>query len=135
MSAAYALQIALQARFSADTTIRAALGTPVRLWDGVPESPQFPYAVWTRVETTPADADDAPGEAHILTLSVWSFYDGRAEVMAALSALKASAHNASLALTGHRLILLRATFADSFRTLDGTAMVGLLRLRARTEPL
>jgi hypothetical protein len=55
--------------------------------------------------------------------------------MAALSALKASAHNASLALTGHRLILLRATFADSFRTLDGTAMVGLLRLRARTEPL
>ncbi|MBY0562881.1 MAG: DUF3168 domain-containing protein [Hyphomonadaceae bacterium] len=134
MSAERALIAAIRAAAMADTGVKALVGDPARIYDDAPEGAVFPYVTLGRVESRAADAASVQGIEHALTLHVWSRYGGRAEALDIIGALRAALHNASLTLTGHRLVLLYASFADVFRAGDAQTTHGVLRLRAVTEP-
>ena len=55
-------------------------------------------------------------------------------MLSVIGAMRGALHNSALDVTGRRLVLLLATFADVFRAGDGRTTHGVLRLRAITEP-
>ena len=55
--------------------------------------------------------------------------------LAELLGQPAPVYHAAPALDGHRLVTLRVAYADGFRGSDLKSVLGLLRLRAVTEPL
>lgn len=131
MSAERALVAAIRAAALNDAGAQALLSD--RIYDDPPPDVVFPYLTLGRVESRPADT--AAGEAieHAVTLHAWSRHGGRAEVLDVIAALRGALHNAALDVTGHKLVLLLATFADVFRSGDGRTTHGVLRLRAITE--
>jgi hypothetical protein len=133
VSAERALLAAIRAAAGADAGVRAVLGNPARLYDNRPKEPIFPFLTIGRVETNPADSSESPALNHAITLHVWSREGGKAEAMEAISALRASLHNAALSVSGHRLVLLNVVYADIFLSPDARATQGLMRLRAITE--
>lgn len=134
MSAERALAAAIHQAAIADTGVQALLGDPARVYDEPPSDPVFPYVTLGRVETAARDASGSPTLEHALTLHAWSRYGGRAEAIDVIAALRERLHNAALAVTGRRLVLLLAQFSDVFRSGDGRTTHGVLRLRAITEP-
>ncbi len=133
LGADFAVQAGLYAHLTGDADLQAHLGDPMRLYDVPPADPVFPFATFGRAETTPSDADDAVLE-HVVHLHAWSRYGGRQEAKAIIAALRTSLQDATLSLDGHRLIHLRAVYADVFRLPDGRTVQGILRLRVVTEP-
>jgi hypothetical protein len=128
-----ALQAAVLARLRADASLTALLTG--RIHDEPPASPVYPYVTLGRAETRPWGGVEAEGVEHALTLTCVSRFGGAEEAKAVVAALRASLHGASLTLTDHRLVNLRATYADVFRASDWRSTFGLLRVRAVTEPL
>jgi len=127
-----ALLAALRAAILADPACSALLGA--RVHDEAPANPVFPLVTLGDVRTTPADSAERPALEHGVSVHVWSRGPGRAEGIDILAALRRALHEAPLTLDGHRLVLLRAGYADLFRR-DGRLLHGVLRLRALTEPL
>ena len=80
------------------------------------------------------DSSDVEAIEHAVTLHAWSRYGGRAEALDIIGALREALHDAPLTVTGRKLVLLFAQFADVFRSGDGQTTLGVLRLRALTEP-
>lgn len=120
----------------ADTpAVKVVLGDPARISADPPPDPLFPFVCLGPVETRPADSTDCPADEHALTLHVYSRDRGRAEVLDLVAVLRAALRGASLTVPGHRLVLLVPTYADAVRAPDGRTLLGLLRLRAITEPL
>lgn len=132
MSAERALLAALHAALAADEGVGALVGA--RIYDDPPPERVFPYVTLGRVETRAADAAETEALEHALTLHVWSRHGGKAEVLSVIGAMRGALHNSALDVTGRRLVLLLATFADVFRAGDGRTTHGVLRLRAITEP-
>lgn len=133
MSADRALAAALRTRAAADAGVKAVLGDPARFYDDPPTDAAFPYATLGRVESRASDASAAEAIEHAVTLHVWSRHGGRAEALDAIAALRVALHDAPLAITGRRLVLVLAQFADVFRSGDGRTTHGVLRLKAITE--
>lgn len=132
MSAERALIAALHEAALADASLQSLLGD--RIYDDPPADVIFPYLTLGRVESRPADTASREAIEHVVTLHAWSRYGGRAEALDIIAGLRAALHNAPLAVEGHKLVLLLATFADVFRSGDGRTTHGVLRLRAITEP-
>ncbi len=135
MSPDLALQQALLAHLRTDPAASALLGDPPRLHDAPPQERVFPYVLFGRAETRPWGGLDGEGLEHALTLTCLSHFDGAEEAKAVIAAIRARLHGADLALDGHRLVNLRVAYADVFRTPDWRPVVGVIRLRAVTEPL
>ncbi len=133
MSAERALAASIRDALMADTSVKALLGDPARVYDEPPADPVFPYVTLGTVESTSADASGAPALDHALTLHVWSRYGGRAEALDVIAAMRAALHDQALSVAGRRLVFLYAPFADVFRSGDGRTTHGVLRLRALTE--
>jgi hypothetical protein len=72
---------------------------------------------------------------HLLTLTCVSQYGGKPEAREMTAAMREVLDDAPLDLGEHRLVSLRAAYADVFRASDMKSVLGLLRLRAVTEPL
>jgi hypothetical protein len=134
MSAEHALLAAIRQHAAADADVKAALGDPARLFDQHPKHPVFPFVTLGRVETVEADAADAPAFAHTVTFHIWSREAGKAEALAAVSALRNALHDASITLSGWRLVLLRAGAASVALAGDARGVQGVLTLNAITEP-
>ncbi|MBL8548384.1 MAG: DUF3168 domain-containing protein [Hyphomonadaceae bacterium] len=134
MSAERALGAAIRAAATADAGVQAVLGDPARMHDDHPPDAVFPYATFGGFQSRPADSASQAALEHVVTLHVWSRHGGRAEALEALGALRGALHDQALSLSGHRLVLLHAVFADAFRAGDGQTTHGILRLRAITEP-
>ena len=132
MSAENALVAAVVARLKADAALQAILGG--RVHEEAPAQPTYPYVTVTRVQGRPLPAEGGAVE-HLLTLSCVSQYGGGAEARALADAVRTTLDEAALPLGGHRLVTLRVTYADVFRGSDGKSVLGVLRLRAVTEPL
>jgi hypothetical protein len=132
-SSALALHDAIVAALSADHTLVDLLGA-ARIFDQEPKPPPYPYIVLGQTSTRDADADITPTDEHIVTLQVWSRARGRHEVQAIVAAIRTALHDATLSLTGHRLINLRHEFSEARRDADGITFRGLIRFRAVTEP-
>ncbi|ATQ42135.1 DUF3168 domain-containing protein [Caulobacter mirabilis] len=135
MSPDLALQQALLAHLRADPALAALLGDPPRIHDAPPQARVFPHLVFGRAETRPWGGLDGEGLEHALTLTCLSHFDGAEEAKAVIAAVRARLHGADLALDGHRLVNLRVAYADVFRAPDWRPVVGVVRLRAVTEPL
>ncbi|HYD71994.1 MAG TPA: DUF3168 domain-containing protein [Candidatus Binatia bacterium] len=105
-----------------------------RIYDDPPADAVFPYLTLGRVESRPTDAASRDALEHAITLHAWSRHGGRAETLDIIAALRGALHNAQPVVSGHKLVLLLATFADVFRSGDGRTTHGVLRLRAITEP-
>lgn len=129
-----ALAQALRNTLLADAGCRALLGSPPRIYDEQPGEPIYPFATLGDVQTRPADAASAEALDHAITLHAWSRHGGKSEALQVIAALRAALHDRAVAVSGRRLVLLLASFADVFRTGDGRSFHGVLRLRALTEP-
>lgn len=127
-----ALQKALIAHLRADAGVSALLGDPARIWDGPPRAAAYPHLVVGRSESRPVAADGC-GIEHGLTLRCASRFDGLEEAKAVCAAVRAAVHEAPLEADGVRVVSLRATFTDVFRSGDHTRVWGIVRLRAVTE--
>jgi hypothetical protein len=133
MSADRALAAAIRAAAVADAGVKALLGDPARLYDEPAADVAFPYVTFGRVESRQLDTAAMEAQEHFVTLHFWSRYGGRAEALDVIATLRAVLHNAALAVTDRRLVLLFAQFSDVFRAGDGRTTHGVLRLRAVTE--
>lgn len=128
-----ALARALRSALLADAGCRAVLGNPPRIYDEQPAEPIYPFATLGDVQSRPADAASAEGLDHAVTLHAWSRHGGKSEALQVIAALRAALHDRAIAVSGRRLVLLLASFADVFRAGDGRSFHGVLRLRALTE--
>lgn len=135
MSPDLALHQALLDLLRADPGLTALLGEPARIWDEPPEPKVFPFVTLGRAETRPWGGLDGEGLEHALTLTCVSRFDGAEEAKAVVAALRTALHDAAPALDGHRLVSLRVTYADVFRSPDWRPLYGVVRVRAVTEPL
>lgn len=135
VNAQWALQTALLARLNEDPNLGAVLGSPVRLYDDIPDQPQFPFVTFDRANASPVNAEHAGALEHILTLKVWSRYGGRREALAGLHALRNAIDDAAFTLDGHQLVNIHTTFSDVFRVRTSRIFEAILNLRAVTEPL
>ena len=129
-----ALQTALIALLRADETIRSLLGHPARVWDQPPESPTWPHLLIGRSESRPVEAEGGATE-HVLTLTCRSRFGGAEEAKAVTAAVRACVDDAWPAMAGGRVVSLRATYVDVFRGADWRSVLGVVRVRAVTEPI
>jgi len=135
MSPDLALHKALLDLLRGAPALTALLGAPARVWDEPPEPRVFPFVTLGRAETRPWGGLDGEGVEHALTLTCVSRFDGAEEAKAVVAAIRAVLHDASPALDGHRLVSLRVTYADVFRSPDWRPLYGVVRVRAVTEAL
>ena len=127
-----ALCAAVTARLKSDAALQALLGG--RVYDEAPEQPTYPYVTLTRVSGRPLRGD-GPAQEHLLTLSCVSRYGGRAEARAVVAAMRDLLDDAPLQPEDHRLVSMQVAYIDVFRASDFRSVLGLVRLRAVTEPL
>jgi len=129
-----ALQKAIFATLTAQPALTTLLGGP-RLYDDAPQPVVYPYITFGQSTLRDASTSTEPGDEHIVTLHIWSRNHGRAEAQGIIDVLRANLHDKALTLTDHRLVNLRADYADVRRDPDGETLHGTLRLRAVTEPM
>lgn len=128
-----ALQAAVLSHLRADAALTALVDG--RVHDEPPERPGYPYVTLGRAQTRPWGGTEGEGVEHVLTLTCTSRFGGTEEAKAIVAAMRAALHGAALTLEDHRLVNLRATYADVFRATDWLSTYGVLRMRAVTEPL
>lgn len=133
MNPELALQKALIEHLRADDGVQALLGEPARIWDQPPDKPDYPHLLIGRSESRPYDADGGATE-HILTLTARSTFGGSEEAKAITAAVRAALNEASPEIEGGRLVNLRVTYVDVFRAADWRRTLGVVRVRAVTEP-
>lgn len=127
-----ALIAALIAHLKGDTSLRALLGDPARIWDEAPEDAAFPHLIVGRCDSRPVAAADC-GIEHRLTLSCASRFPGAEEARAVAAAVRARLEGATLNGDGARTVGLGVTFIDVFRSADRKRAWAVIRVRAVTE--
>ena len=127
MSADLELQKAIFARLSSDAALAALVAT--RIHDNPPGDAAHPYLVLGESEMR----DWPAGMEHRLTLHCFTRGGGRAEAKSILEAVRASLHDAALALETHTLVNLGFLDALTRREPDGLTWRGTIRFRAVTE--
>ena len=109
------------------------------VYDEPPAQPAYPCLQIGRTESRPVGGRAPDGQdgalEHVLTLTALSRFDGSEEARAIAAAVRATLHNAALPLDGWGLVSLRVVYVDICRGADGHTVMGLIRLRAVTEPL
>lgn len=128
---------ALVATLKAAPAVTAIVGQ--RLYGASPRLPTYPCVVVTRSETkavggTPDSEGGGEGIEHLLTLTCASRFGGPEEARALVAAVRLALHDARPALVGRRLVNLRVPFADIFAGADRETTLGVVRVRAVTEP-
>lgn len=132
---AKACQDALDTLFQANAAVKAALGTPPRLFDAPVKMAAYPFAMWRRWETRPIDASGTPTQEHIATLELVSRQTGTQEARLALEALAACLSGPSPPAIGAKIILALPVYSDVMRANDGRTWLGILRLKVIAEPM
>jgi len=135
LDAERSLQGALLTYLRGEASLEPLLGTPPRVYDEPPAAPEHPYVTLSRAQARVWGGLDGEGLEHALTLTVVSRFGGTEEAKAVVAALRELLHEAALTLQDHKLVNLRATFADTFRAADWRFTYAILRLRAVTEPI
>lgn len=133
-SASHDLQRSVFIALTSSAPLTALLGGP-HVYDDVPRHAAFPYVTIGQSTVRDWSTGGELGHEHILTLHVWSRAAGRKETYEIISALEATLHDASLALSQHRLVNLRHEVSDARRDPDGETYHGVVRYRAVTEPI
>lgn len=129
----WALRQALYTALTGDAVLQALIGDPARVYDDVPADAAFPFVTFGDAAANDWSAAGTLGSEHLITLHVWSRYEGHKEAQQILEALEALLHDASLSPTGHALINLRFVSSGIIRDPDGATTHGFIRFRAVTE--
>lgn len=132
-NAAWALQAAMFGALAADAAVVGALGG-ARIYDDPPQGAEYPYLTFAQSLSRDWGAAGADGQEHTVTLHVWSRESGRKQAFAVIDAVRAVLHDATLTLSGHRLVNLQHEASDVRRDAGGDHVHGIVRFRAVTEP-
>jgi hypothetical protein len=134
MTPALALQNAIRVALLADTALMTLLGG-AHVFDEMPRGEQSPYVTFTVIETRDWGVSDQKAHEIFLTLEVATNERGRTQAYAICERIETVLDNATLVLTGHRLINLRAVFWSVARAKNDKTIGATMRFRAATEPL
>ena len=128
-----ALAAGLAAVLIAAPAVTALVGTRVHV--DPPRLATYPCVRFTRQESRPFGGEDGEGLEHLLTLTCASRFGGPEEARALVAAVRAVIHDARPTIAGRRLVNLRVAYADVFPAADRELSLGIIRVRAVTEPL
>lgn len=129
-----ALVEAVLARLAGDGALAPWLGAPARVHAEPPEQPTYPYLTVSRTQSRPSPWEGGGAEV-LITVSAVTRHGGAEEARAITGAARRVLEASRPVLDGHRLIDLRAVYADVFTAADRRSTLGVLRLRAVTEPV
>ena len=129
-----ALVEAVLARLAGDGAMTPWLGAPARVHAQPPQPATYPYLTVTRTQSRPSPWQGG-GVEILLTVTAVCRHGGAEEARAVIGAARRVLESGRPELDGHRLIDLRAVYADVFASADRRSTLGVLRLRAVTEPL
>lgn len=129
-----ALVEAVLARLAGDGAMAPWLGAPARVHAQPPHQPTFPYLTISRTQSRPSPWQGGGAEI-LLTVTAVCRWGGAEEARAITGAARRVLEAERPELDGHRLVSLRAVYTDVFRSTDTRLTLGVLRLRAVTEPL
>jgi len=107
----------------------------VKIYDDVPRDTDFPYVTFGQSVERDWSTGTEEGCEHLVSLHVWSRFNGRREVLEISAVIQASLHDQTLNLSGNRLVNIRHDFSDARRDGDGETYHGIVRFRAVTEPI
>lgn len=133
MSADHALALALVEGLRAAPAVAALVAD--RVYATAPRRPTYPCLAVSRIESRPFGGLGGEGLEHVVTLTAVSRFGGPEEARAVVAAVRAALHEAAPSIPGRRLVTLRVTYADVFRAADRDLSLGILRVRAVSEPL
>ena len=108
-------------------------GWAIPVHDHVPQGAAAPYVYFAAAETRDWSTQTEKAHEHFITLRVKSKAGGKREAQGIIADIEAALDNASLVLSGHRLVNLRMTLWSAER--DGDRYNGAVRFRAVTEQL
>ena len=109
------------------------MGGTVRLYDEPPRAAEPVYAVFGDAAARDWSSDGGRGHEHALAIVVWAKSGSAKTALAAAERMADLLHDASLALAGQRLVLIRATAIEGDRDDKTNLARATLRLRALTE--
>lgn len=124
----FALQQALYAVLSGDSTLTSTLGASV--YDEVPQPSSYPYVQIGEDNTLDYSTKDLVGSETVVNIHVWSRYPGAKEAKQIIDRIHSLLHDSNLTVTGHNFINMRMEFSDILRDPDGATRHGVMRFRA-----
>jgi len=122
------------ARLQGEAALEPWLGRPARIGERAPEQPTYPYLTVSRTQSRPSSWEGG-GTEHVLTVTAVCRHGGAEEARGINGAVRRVLETSPPATDGHRLIDLRPVYADVFAGSDRRSTLGVLRLRAVTEPV
>ena len=131
-SPGYALQEAMRQALTASETVKALLGGAY-VFDEVPRGAPPSMIEFTACETRDWSTADQPAHEHFVSIAVRTNRRSRKLAQELCSEIEDTLDQATLVLTGHRLVNLRLVFWTVSRA--GQNFGAVLRFRGATEPL
>lgn len=129
------LQSALLGFLRGQASLTETLGSPVRVYDELPEPVDYPYVTFGRTSVQAIGGIGPDVTEQTLNLLCVSRFGGTEEAKAIAGLLRGVLDDAELALDGQHFVSLRVVFVDVFRASDFRTIYALLRLRAVSESL
>lgn len=127
------LRAAIRAACLADATLAGLMEGAVRLYDEPPRAAAPVYAVFGDALARDASTSSERGHEQELAIVVWANPGSAASALAVADRMAALLDDASLALAGHRLVLLAVSAVEVDRDPETSLARATLRLRAVTE--
>jgi Protein of unknown function (DUF3168) len=127
------LRAAILAHLAADAELAILMGGGLRLHDEAPRAAEPVYAVFGDAAARDWPSDGTRGHEHEAAIVVWAKPGSARSALAAAERMADLLHDAPLAPSGHRLVLLRVTALESGRDAAANLARATLRLRALTE--
>lgn len=131
--ACFELQQAVVAALKDDDDLAALVDE--RVFDSVPARAAYPYLTYGPVLLRDWSTGSNAGQEHAVSLTLYSRQPGFRECYAMTDAITACLDQASLDLTGHKLVSLRFDTAEFERETDTLTTRAVVTFRALTEKL
>jgi Protein of unknown function (DUF3168) len=134
MTPALSLQTAMRNALLADAALLTLLGG-AHVFDEVPRGEQPLHVAFAGIETRDWSVHDQKAHEVFVSLDVSTNERGRTQAYAICERIETVLDNATLVLSGHRLINLRVVFWSVARAKNDKTIGATMRFRAATEPL
>jgi hypothetical protein len=103
-----------------------------RIHAAPPRMLTYPCVSVGRIESRPAGENDLL--EHVVTITCASRFGGPEEARAMIAAVRLALHDARPAVEGRSVTALKVRFCDVFAAADDELTLGVLRVRALSEP-
>lgn len=137
------LRLAFAAAMGASAAVKALIGDPARIYDFVPDTPQYPYVTFGDSSVDEMGTKGIDIAEVIISVEVWDSgdagartggYRGRKRVEDILRAVEAVLHHQALSVSGFALIDLHFRDGAITRNPEDLTWNGVHRYRALTQP-